>query len=595
MRSLGGALALVLGLMPVAGARVQSAPEEAQAAELVALELRVISLTASGGLVIDRGSRDGVAVGDGLWLGPKGGTPREGRVVKVFEREAEVELVGAGSVPSPGTKGLVWVAPVVADVAGLGSEDQVETVEAEGTGESSETEDEGPERPRWARPDDGWDASQPLLARVRAEHPDERPRVIGGRVYAVGGGSTTLDGKRGNGYLRSGMDSFVLNPFGRGGQLDLDVDLDVRSTWVPADDGQDDGHGRLRFDELAYSWGGTRFEPESHQVGRFLLRTTPEFGRLDGYEWTRRLPTGDRFGASAGYLVEDGFDAATGHELGFQGFYRWVPDQRERIGVTGAVQKTFRNGARDRDRLLLKGDAGANSGLGPWALHGSIAYDLHSSEDNFETDDGEFSRAWLQAWRDFDSVVLGRRDDLAMSYRHEGYVQTLGSELPPLYAAGLVAERSDRVGVNGGFWMAPDQRLFYAGGLWKDSDEGGMDVEAGLGFEDLGKRLGLAKGGHGDLRLFASNGRSSSTVGFGASYGRAFEDEAARGWDLSYELLWNDRLGFTTAVDTSTQHRLRYLVDLGRFGAWRLAGNADMVIGGSDVGLSTGFFLTRSF
>lgn len=595
MRSIGFVGGAVLGLAIFGRAGAEAEPQvsavEDQAVEpagQVTLELRVISLTASGGLVVDRGERDGVAVGDGLWLGPKDAPPVEGRVVKVFEREAEVELMAAGSVPPPGTKGLVWVTPVV--------EEPVPEVQvAEEPRGAEEEPDTGPRAPRWARPDDGWDATEPLLARVRIEHPEERPRVIGGRVYAVGGGATTLDGERGHGYLRSGFDSFVLNPLGRGGELNLDAELDLRSSFVPQDDGQDDGHGRVRFDELSYRWGGTRFLSEGHQVGRFLLGTTPELGRLDGYEWTRRLPSGDRLGASAGYLVEDSFDAATGHELGFQGFYRWVPDQRERIGVTGAVQKTFRNGARDRERLLLKGDAAAYAGLGPWSLHGALIYDLHSTEDDLETGGGELSRAWLQGWRDWESSVPGERDGIRIHYRREGFVQALGSELPPLYAAGLVAERSDRVGASGDFWMAPGERFFYSGGLWKDSDEGGIDVEAGLGLDQLGERLGGMRGGYGDLRLFASNGRSSSTFGFGASYGRRFEEDASMSWSLQYELLWNDRLGFSTEVDTSVQHRLRYLVDLGHFSMWRLAGNADLVLGGSNVGLVTGFLLTRSF
>ena len=601
-------LVLTLGLGGGVSAWAQEPPATpegagpAQEAELITLELRVVALTAGGGLMVDRGTRDGVAVGDGLWLAPQGAPPREGRVVAVFEREAEVELLGAGGVPTPGTKGLVWVRRVLEAAPEGTPESLEEPTEGEPDtqpGPEPATETGDPNRPRWARPDDGWDPSQPLLARVHAERPEDRPRVIGGRVYSALGGATTVDGERGHGYLRSGFDAFVENPFERGGRLVMDAELDLRTTFVPAADGQDDGHGRVRVDELSYAWGGTRFEAESHQAGRFLLRVTPELGRLDGYEWTRRLPGGNRFGASMGYLVEDDFDASTGHDLGFSGFYRWVVDERELVSMTGAVQKTFHNGARDRERLFLKADAAPDSGLGPWSLHSALWYDLYSSEDEFEDSAGELSRAWLQAWRGYDSSVRGRQDDVSVSYRHEGYAQTLGDELPPLYAAGLVAEKSDRLGVHGGFWTSTSERFFYAAGLWKDADESGGDLEAGLALEDLSDLGLLADDGHLDLRLFASAGRSSSTLGFGAAYGRAFEREStapgSASWELSYEFLTHDRYGFTTAVDDSNQHRLRYLADLGRLGAWRLAGNADLVVGGDDLGVVTGFFLTRSF
>ena len=65
---------------------------------------------------------------------------------------------------------------------------------------------------------------------------------------------------------------------------------------------------------LSYAWGGTRFTAQRWEGGRFLQHGMPEFGVLDGIEWTRRRENGHRYGVSVGFLPEpdDGTDPGQG-------------------------------------------------------------------------------------------------------------------------------------------------------------------------------------------------------------------------------------------------------------------------------------------
>lgn len=597
---------MVLALVACLGAAAEGAQEtpgpavEPAVEEAATLSLRVLAVLASGEVQIDRGARDGVEVGSAVRLLPKDGAPRHGVVTSVEERTAQVELDAGSTAVAPGVRGEVEVALPEAAPAEGATADSAPEQTSDGPGDQLAEEGAPPERPRpaWERTDDGWTASEPLLARVHAERPEERTRVIGGRLYFAGGFATTLDGERGHGASRGGFDALVTNPFGRGGQLDLDAEIDVRSDFVPADDGSDRGAARLRFDALSYSWGGDRYSPEGYTVGRFLMRTTPELGRVDGIEWTQRLDGGDRFGANAGYLVEDDFDASTGHDLGFTAFYRWVPDERELVAVTGAFEKTFHNGDRDRDLFFVRATALPGGGLGPWQLHAAVWYDLYDDSDTLEEGGAEISRSIVQAWHDWESAVRGRRDHIGLSLVHEGFAETKALELDPLFAAGLAAERVDRFAVDGDLWIDPERRLFYTAGLWDDADEAGFDVESGVALE--GGRFGtrsswLDAGEHFDVRSFASVGRTSTVLGAGCAFGKGFEQQDELGWEVAYEVLHEDFDGFEAGSDDAWQHRLRYTLDLAGLGNWRLAGHAEALLQGGDLGVASGFALTRHF
>src|SRR6201988_4439863 len=97
-------------------------------------------------------------------------------------------------------------------------------------------------------------------------------------------------------FARAGTVLLVENFMQKGGDLYFDAETNYRDTDVPDDD--DDQDTLLRLERFSYAWGGNRFAADRYEVGRFLQHDMPEFGVLDGGEWTRRLSGGDIFGGS---------------------------------------------------------------------------------------------------------------------------------------------------------------------------------------------------------------------------------------------------------------------------------------------------------
>ncbi|MDF1800553.1 MAG: hypothetical protein P1V81_15355 [Planctomycetota bacterium] len=573
--------------------------------ERVALDLRVLGtgtapselvqagLAPAGELLrIDRGARHGVALADPVELLPRGGAVHRGTVAFVDERTALVRLFGDGVRLEPGVPGVVRVLPAPSNSPEPGGVGTSPGDEALNPGDA----DGADERPEWQRLRDSWTPDMPLLARVTAERPEQRAFAWGGRWYTRAGLATNLDADRGSASSRTGAVLWAENPFGAGGELDLDVEYDLQTTFVPSEDGHDSGHSRLRFDRASYRLGGTRFERDRHTFGRFLPEL-PELGALDGYEWSRRLEGGDRIGASVGYRVQSDLDAATGNDLAFSGFYRWVADERELLTASAGVQKSYHNGDRDRDLLVLRFDHRPGFGLDAgeaWDLHGSVLLDKYSDED-FREDGLGLTRALLETGRSWDAPG-GKQDHLRLSYRHLELPEQLFGELDPLALASLVREDEDRVQAEGGRWLAEDRRLNGAVSVWTAGgleDDSGGDLEVGLELLDLAA-YGPGQGpGTGEVSVFTSGGRYQATNGLLASYGRRWDTV---GWTALYEAKQTDFDGFDADNDDLLQHRLRVTADLApSLGEWYLAGHADLLVFGDDGGLTLGVYFGRSF
>ena len=80
----------------------------------------------------------------------------------------------------------------------------------------------------------------------------------------------------------------------------------------------------IRFFDLSYAHGGTRFEPFRWQVGRFLHNDMPEFGILED------PATGSAVASFAGYLAAHGGYADGTHVVPIeQGYEMGRPSQIE--------------------------------------------------------------------------------------------------------------------------------------------------------------------------------------------------------------------------------------------------------------------------
>ena len=150
-------------------------PASAQDEGLLVLELRAVSETGSGRVVIDRGTLDGLVVGDLVTFLPREGPPVRGSLREIAARSGTVELFDSAARVAPGTRGEARVPAarlpeVVPEVAApvVGAEPREVALDPE------------------AEPQDGWKPGMPLLAEVGVVRPEARDTSMSGRIYSSG-------------------------------------------------------------------------------------------------------------------------------------------------------------------------------------------------------------------------------------------------------------------------------------------------------------------------------------------------------------------------------------------------------------------------
>lgn len=542
------------------------------------VDLRVLSASGAGTVAVDRGKTDGVAVGDTVVLRPRAGGEYRGSVIRVDERSATVELIDRGFTPPAGTRGEVFVpagrhtprppTPAPADTPPATSPGQP-PVRPPGT------EPTTPDHPAWQNKDDGFSRDKPLLAQVRPIHPRDRLPRYGGRLFAY----TDLNHQTGEGFdnsiQRAGADAWLDNPFGRGGGLRFDGELDYR-TEVNDVDGAD-----LTVRELSYHQGGTRFEPTRWQVGRFLQADVPQLGLLDGAAWSRRRDNGHTYGASIGFLPELDDDMNTGEDLQLAAFYRWVNDESETIAATAAVQKTFHHGKSDRDLVILDVRRLPVDG---WDLRGSLWLDFYTgaARDAAKGRGLEVTNAFASAGRRFDS---GSGFDL--SYRRLRFPAQLRRAHAPVTAAEIGNDVYDRLALTGWTWPTTDQRAHGQLSGFNDEDKSGGAVDLGIDTANV-----LVERGHLDVTVFGNAGRFGSTVGARVTFGRVTDGGS---YDVFYELANHHFDGFRADSDDLLQHRLYAMRTFDMQSGWSVTAHAGAQFWDSDNAWSAGGYLQRSF
>lgn len=567
------------GLIPIALLLLAATPALAlqEGAERT-LELRVTARGAGRTVLVDRGTADGLAVGDLVRFLPRGGGVWGGRVAELAERTGVVELDDPQLLPEPGTRGEARLpetrfARTSGDQEPPAAAPQASVPEDE-PGAEPEGGDVPPEHPPWER-DDDWTAGQPLLARVDTLRPAQREPTLSGRVYVIADQLFATQDDRSDTFARMGTDLRYGNPFGRGGELHLDGEWNLRETNVP---GPDESETKLRVDRASYSWGGSRYEPVRHEIGRFLQQGMPEFGVLDGYEWSGRAADGTRMGYSVGFLPEPTPDMNSGHDLQFAAFYRWVADETERVSSSVGFQKTLHNGAADRDLLIAKFQVLPDTG---WSWHGNAWVDYYTAGDEAKGPGVDLTQAYLSTsrrWAD------DRRVDV--SYTHLAFPDIQRYEFLQLTPQALEKDRADRVALEA---SEPFGRRRVHGGVggWSDEEEAGADGQLGLEFPDW-----ILDESRTDLTLFGAHGRFSNLYGGRVGFGW---QTAAGSWDVMLELALARQQGFNSNNDDLLQQRYRVVRQLHTRSGWDFAAHAEGTILESEEGFGLGFYLQRSF
>jgi hypothetical protein len=523
------------------------------------LVLRVSSVRPDGSVVVDRGRRDQVQVGDRVVLAPRTGQSLLGAVTQVEERTALVELVDRNAVVAPGTRGHALLprgrtAPAKPPVG-------------------AQPAQPGEPRPAPPPPRDDWRPGMPLLGTTRPPRPEERAANVRGRAYAAGNLVRTLDSSD-QSFVRAGIDVDVANLHGDGGLLRAHVEYGLL-TETNDRTGED-----LRVFELSYAYGGTRFDPLRWQVGRFWAPTMPEFGLLDGVEVAWRRESGLQFGGSFGWLPELDEDLATGEDLQVALWALWPGDVGHRFTIGGGLQKTWHNGEPDRDLLVAKVRFLPLEG---WDVSGVVWIDLYTASDDLHASGVQISRANLSTRRSW----LGA-GGLGLAYDHEEYPELLRDEPPAgLLPATLQDAHQDRLTGNAHWQVTTATRWRARATGWTDEQRDGGAVE--IGFDTAGLVQAAARTG---LTAFQVQGLSSSQFGLRVDHGGDF---AFGRVDLLYELGFVHHEGFPGAIDDLLQHRLGGMWTTSFADRWSGSLHADATLWDEELSLGLGLWLQRSF
>lgn len=530
------------------------------------LDLRVVSVPIPGRVTVDRGRVDKLQVGDEIVLRPRQGGTFPGRVVEVSDRTSLVELRDPGFAPAPGTRGDASLpasrfTPVPAPA------DPVPT-------SRPSTVPAPPEHPPWQNRDPGYTKDQPLLTGARAVRPEDRPLIWSLRTYAFGDLVKHPESDYDESFLRLGADLRVDNPGSAGGTLRANVELDRREEY----DGERGAPGIVRT--LSYAWGGTRFSENRYEVGRFLQHDMPEFGTLDGFQWTRRLENGNRFGASVGFMPrpDDGFDGASDFQLA--AYHVWQLDALAVDELSAGFQHSLHSGSGDRSLFVLKGH---HLPTEDWQLDATLWLDLYDGADATRGTGVGFTGAVAsarRAWKD--------GTELSFGYRHLEFPELQRREFLPLTPAQLASDRADKLDAEA--WIVgSDARQRWRGYLAAWNDEGHTGGALEVGGE---RRDWLVAGSRTNFDLFADTAEYESV--FGARCAFTAEVGAGR-WDLFYELSRHHLMGFPSDRNDLVQHRVRVARTLGRVLGCDLELHAQVQVWGDDLAMDLGFTFQRTF
>lgn len=427
----------------------------------------------------------------------------------------------------------------------------------------------------WKNKDQDFKSDMALLSDVGSLKPEERQPAFRGTVWAAAGFGRSQLAKDSNNYFRAGAEFDADNLLEQGGSLHFDAEIDYRTKWL--------GHTSpdLLLRGLSYTVGDNRFSSERVEVGRFLQHIMPEFGYLDGVEWTHRTNGGDRVGASFGFMPENDDDFSSFDDLQIGVYYDWRADDSERFVLTGAYQQTWHDS--DRDRNLLIGRMLLQSGDG-WDFRGTAWVDYYNEDDKAKSTGLEVTQAVASLTRTFDD---GDGFSFAYDQRRFPELERYGEYIPLSTDDELKDNKNSRLSISGWTYLDNTTRFHAIGGAWTDEDESGSFVEGGIDFPNV-----LMEDARLDVTGFVTKGQFESVVGGRTSYGVTLDNGR---FDVFYEYGGHKADGFSQAVGEFEQHRgyvsrTFYFAD-----NWLLTLQGGVSVSDSEVSWDAGFFVRKTF
>lgn len=489
-------LFVAIWVLPCFGA-LRAQEQQAAQAQLLAV---TVTAVAGRSVYLDRGRDDGVLPGTVVRLIPAGGGPIEVAVRASSSRSARAEVPPGLLLPPVGTRGE---AEVVSPTA------------------TAPTTPRMPERAPWTRQEAPRDPDQPLLVPTYGRRPDERPMQVSGRLIGFAQYSQDRGGDRDVSYLlaRLGGELQATNPFGRGGRLQLAGEYDQREV-----DGAPGDRGQGRLELLSYREGDEAHAPLGFEIGRFVPCALPELGLVDGIEGIARFEGGVRLGAGLGSYPLPFPERTTGEDLGCHFFADFGADGDRAFAATIGYQKTWHEGAPDRDLVLLRLEGRPLPGL--W-YYATAKVDVYTSGDQRKDSGPDLTEFLAQVRWDGSTVGAG------LQASHFTWPDLLREEYRDLPDELVRDGRVDRLSGDVSFRVLPDLRLRLRCDLWEDQQRDGTAVElAGDANDVFGSGLQL------HAALFRSDGSYASGPGARLRLQQRWGDVlASLGWSwLRYDL-----------------------------------------------------------
>ncbi|NOT29013.1 MAG: hypothetical protein HOP15_01035, partial [Planctomycetes bacterium] len=405
--------------------------------------------------------------------------------------------------------------------------------------------------------------------------PEERPRRFSGQIFTTLDSTNDSAGGEAREFLSSalGFDGRIENPFAHGGELAFDAEMFARrsdSLGVT----EDESH--LRIDRASYAWGGVRGARHRGEVGRFLQRELPALGFLDGFEYVRHLGPKNRVGTSFGFLPVPDDVFRSGDDLQAALFYRRTSGEDQRFSLAGGYQKTWHEGAADRDLLVgeLELFPGPRTSLSTSAL-----IDLYTSSDTLKGAGPELTQLFLNATQ---RTEAGHGLGLFLSRFR--WPELERNEFPDVTAAEIADAHTTRYGSDGWLALGQHTQLYGRADAWSDQDDSGGGGRVRVTWRDLGRR--------GDVLLlesFTSTSKFTNAVGLRASARRRLEHAA---FDVSWD---TTRFEQGSVAEDLLQHAVRGGLEFSLGPRWFLAFYAESRFGDEQDALSLGFLLQRTF
>ncbi|MBL8734227.1 MAG: hypothetical protein JNN13_17765 [Planctomycetes bacterium] len=503
------------------GALVAAAALRAQQPQGDVVQLAVTAV-ADRSVYLDRGRDAGLRVGTLVRLFPPGADFVEVEVRSASSSSARAELPPGVPEPPIGTRGEANVPAAVAAPSPTPS--------------AVPAARRVPDHPPWVRQDGARSDDQPLLVPTFNQRPEDRPATLDGRLFATGQWTMDRGDQRDSDYLllRSGVRGDATNFLGAAERFRFSGEIDDRRVMLPDAADRDDRNARIDYASVAF--GTEQWAPTGFEIGRFYSSHLPDIGLFDGIEVVRRGLGGVSFGGGIGAYPRPYPARDTGADVGGHAFFEYVSDERRSFGGVIGLQKTWHEGAPDRDLLILRADARPSDRS---SLYGSAKLDYYTGSDDLKGSGVELTELMLQArWN---GPVWGA----GVGVSHFAWPQLKRVEYQLLPVELVRDGHVDRLSLSGSAKVADRVTVRPRADVWADQDRNGtsfgVDAEWWQAFS---QRSAVT------LSLFQSDGGYSSGPGLRLGYRDRLGDGS---WSLSYRWHRYELGGLVSGAESYTR------------------------------------------